>query len=217
MRASHCLSWCFFLLLLLFLFNCYLFFCTWHLEHFNLHTNVFVESRGGCMWYFIIIISPMFYNYCTCTAIKLNCVNASCCVTKKPVCAAPGCGCQVTWWAGLDLFRVLEYLHHLYSRLQRATQYDVDLINLGTMWSELNRSPWASMHKNKTSSASFLSEISNFLIDYLWSQHHNNSHPVTCLTLWQSTTVLEPRTKTSPHFSHDGYLLSGTAKKLHSV
>lgn len=60
-----------------------LFFCTWHLEYFNLRTYVFVESKGGCMWYFIIIISPMFYNYCTCTAIKLNCVNASCCVKKQ--------------------------------------------------------------------------------------------------------------------------------------
>lgn len=50
----------------------------------------------------------------------------------------------------------------------------------------------------------------NFIEGYLWLLWR--SHPWTCLTVWRSSSVSEPRPQILPRFSHNVIFLSGTTE-----
>lgn len=73
----------------------FLLFCsfwTWQTVCFTLHPFVIVKKKKKCsMWNFLIIILPMFYNYCICTAIN-NCLSW----VRACVCMS----LFIVWWSG---------------------------------------------------------------------------------------------------------------------
>lgn len=56
----------------------------------------------------------------------------------------------------------------------------------------------------------------NVIAGYLWFRRHDR-YPWTRLTVQSRTTILEPRPKILPHFSHDAYLFTPDGQKSHSV